>query len=153
MPTLGPQRRNGPGRRKAAAHDDDAPWAAVRRRVLAGPVGRVGRHAPHGSLTAVTLERHRAPALWLVTAAIAAALGVAMVVGPREAAGVLVVTLAAAAIARVIGRGRRPEGVAVRAAWVDAAVLLVLAAGIAVLSLSPGVNPNQDVSRIAPSAP
>lgn len=101
----------------------------------------------------MTTERHRAPALWLVTAAIAAALVVAMVVGPREAAGVLVVTLAAAAVARAVGRGRRPEGVAVRAAWVDAAVLLVLAAGIAVLALSPGVSPNQDVSRIAPSAP
>lgn len=89
-------------------------------------------------------ERHRAPALWLVTSAIAASAVVAVRVGPSEAILVLVVTLACAAVARVVGRGRRPEGVAVRTTWVDALVLIALALGIALLATTPGVSGDDD---------
>jgi hypothetical protein len=89
-------------------------------------------------------ERHRAPALWLVTSAIAASAVVAIWVGTYEAILVLVLTLACAAVARVIGRGRRPEGVAVRATWVDALVLVALGVGIALLATTPGVSGDQD---------
>lgn len=85
-------------------------------------------------------ERHRAPALWVVALAVGTAAGVAVLVDARWAATVLVVTLAGAAVARVTGRGRRPEGIAIRATWVDVLVLVVLAVGIALLSLSPGVT-------------
>lgn len=85
------------------------------------------------------VEHHRAPALWLVVAAIALATGVAVWRGAFDGAAVLVSTLVVAAIARLVGRGRRPEGVAVRSTWVDVTVLLVLAAGIATLMLAPGV--------------
>lgn len=84
-------------------------------------------------------DRRRAPALWLVAAAIAAATVVAAVLGAREAATVLCGVLVVAAVARLIGRGRRPAGVAVRATWFDVAVLLVLAAGIGMLMVTPGV--------------
>lgn len=87
------------------------------------------------------VEHHRAPALWLVVAAIALATGVAVWRGAFDGAAVLVSTLVVAAVARLVGRGRgrRPEGVAVRSTWVDVTVLLVLAAGIATLMLAPGV--------------
>lgn len=103
-------------------------------------------------------ERHRAPALWLVTLAIAASAAVAMWVGAFEAILVLVVTLACAAVARVIGRGRRPEGVAVRATWVDVLVLVALAAGIVALAATPGVSGERDgqgrsVSSVSSSVP
>ena len=73
-------------------------------------------------------ERHRAPALWLVVAALAVAVVVAAVVGAFEGLVLLSLTLAVAGVARAVGRGRRPEGVAVRSTWQDAAVLVALAA-------------------------
>jgi len=90
-------------------------------------------------VTAVNLERHRAPALWLVTAAIVATVVTAVVVGPRTASAVVVATLALSAVARLALRGRRPEGVAVRATWVDVLVLTALAVGIAAFAGTPGV--------------
>ena len=84
-------------------------------------------------------ERHRAPALWLVVAALGAAAVAAAVDGAFTGAAVLVSTLVGAAVARIIGRGRRPEGIAVRSTWVDVTILLGLAAGIGVLMLAPGV--------------
>lgn len=87
----------------------------------------------------MNVERHRAPALWLVTAAIVAAATVAVQVGTRAGIAVVVGTLGLAAGARVAFRGRRPEGVAVRAAWLDVIVLAALASAIAVLATTPGV--------------
>lgn len=84
-------------------------------------------------------ERHRAPALWLVVTAIAVSCVVAVTAGAREASTVLVATLLAAAVSRLIRRGRRPEGIAVRSTWADVLVLVVLAVGIGVLMLAPGV--------------
>ena len=102
------------------------------------------RPRPHGSLPGVTLppepaERHRAPALWLVVAAIVLAPFAAWRWGAYEGLAVLVSTLVLAAVARLIGRGRRPEGIAVRSTWLDVVVLLGLALGIGVLMLTPGV--------------
>lgn len=95
---------------------------------------------PHGSLTAVTShERHRAPALWLVAAAVGLSVAAAALAGAEAGTLVLVVALLGSAIARVVGGGRRPEGVAVRSPWVDVAVLVALAVGIGALSLSRGV--------------
>lgn len=85
------------------------------------------------------VERHRAPALWLVVVALAAVCVVAVLVGTREALAVLAGTLVSAAVARLVGRGRRPDGVAVRSTWVDVLVMLVLAAGIVALMFTPGV--------------
>ena len=85
-------------------------------------------------------ERHRAPALWVVVAGLAAAVAVARVVGAFEGLLLVVVTLGGCAVARVVRRGRQPEGVAVRSTWQDAAVLLVLAAAIAILATTPGVD-------------
>jgi len=85
-------------------------------------------------------EQHRAPALWLVVAGLAVAIGTAYRVGATEGLLVLALTLAGAAVARLVWRGRRPEGVAVRSVWQDAAVLLALAAAIATLALTPGVS-------------
>lgn len=85
------------------------------------------------------VERHRAPALWIVTAAILAAGTVAVQVSTRAGIALVVGTLALAAGARVAYRGRRPEGVAVRATWVDVVVLATLACSIALLATTPGV--------------
>ena len=97
----------------------------------------------HGSVPGVTPpespERHRAPALWLVVAGLVTATVVSVVQDAERGALVLSVTLAGAAVARLVGRGRRPEGIAVRSTWLDVLVLLALAGGVAVLSLTPGV--------------
>lgn len=85
-------------------------------------------------------ERHRAPALWVVTGGLVLSIGTAYLVGAAEGLLGLAVTLAGAAVARLLRRGRRPEGVAVRSTWQDAAVLLALAAAIATLALTPGVS-------------
>ena len=85
-------------------------------------------------------ERHRAPALWLVLAAVVATVLTGRFVGAYPAVGVLVGTLALAALARLIGRGRRPEGIAVRATWVDLVILGVLAVALALLAGAPGVS-------------
>ena len=84
-------------------------------------------------------ERHTAPALWLVVLALCTAAVTAAVAGARPGAAVLVLTLLGAAAARLIGRGRRPEGIAVRSTWLDVVVLVLLAVGIAALMVSPGV--------------
>lgn len=84
-------------------------------------------------------ERHRAPALWLVVAALAATCAIAMTNGARAASATLVAVLVCAAAARLIGRGRSPEGIAVRSTWVDVVILLGLGIGIGILMLSPGV--------------
>lgn len=98
-------------------------------------------------------ERHRAPALWLVASGVVAAIGVGYVVGAAEGLLVLAVTLSGAAVARLIWRGRRPQGVAVRSVWQDAVVLLALAAAIATLALTPGVaTGNGGVSRTGQAA-
>ena len=83
-------------------------------------------------------ERHRAPALWLVLAATVATVLTALLAGAYPAVGVLAATLALAAVARLIGRGRRPEGIAVRATWVDLLILVALAAALVLLA-APGV--------------
>lgn len=83
-------------------------------------------------------ERHRAPALWLVLAATVATLLTGLLVGAYQAVGVLIATLVLAAAARLIGRGRRPEGIAVRDTWVDLVILGGLAVALALLAL-PGV--------------
>jgi len=85
-------------------------------------------------------ERHRAPALWLVLAATLATVLTAHFVGAFEAATVLVATLAVAAVSRAVGRGRRPEGIAVRALWVDLVILVGLAVALTVLLGTPGVD-------------
>jgi len=87
----------------------------------------------------VNPERYRAPALWLVVAAIVAVTWVGLVVDVRLATVLLAATLICAGAARLVLRGRRPEGIAVRAAWVDVTVLAALAAGIGVLASTPGV--------------
>lgn len=92
-------------------------------------------------------ERHRAPALWVVTAGIGVALGLGVLVGAAAGLLVLAVTLVGAAVARVVRRGRRPEGVAVRSVWLDAVVLLALAAAIAMLAVTPGVSTPGDPGR------
>jgi hypothetical protein len=84
-------------------------------------------------------ERHRAPALWLVLAATVATVLTAQLAGVYPAIGVLIATLALAAVARLIGRGRRPEGIAVRATWVDLLILVALAGALALLAGTPGV--------------
>ena len=84
-------------------------------------------------------ERLRAPALWVVVGGIVVAVGAGVLEGARSGAIVLAVTLLGAGLARVTGRGRRPEGVAVRSTWWDAVVLWGLALGIFVLQGTPGV--------------
>lgn len=86
-------------------------------------------------------ERHRAPALWVVAGGVVASTGTAYVVGASEGLVVLALTLLGAAVARLLWRGRRPAGVAVRSVWQDAAILLALSAAIATLALTPGVSP------------
>ncbi|MDT0165665.1 DUF3017 domain-containing protein [Actinotalea sp. AC32] len=90
-------------------------------------------------MTSPLTERHRAPALWLVTLAIGVACVAAVVEGARSAALVLVATLVGAALARLTRRGREPEGIAVRSTWFDVVVLTGLAVGIFVLQTAPGV--------------
>lgn len=85
-------------------------------------------------------ERHTAPALWVVVLGLVAAVVVAVVVDAGAAAAVLVAVLVGAAVARLIGRGRRPEGIAVRATWVDVLILVTLALGVGALGLAPGVR-------------
>ncbi|NCT89584.1 hypothetical protein GXB85_01250 [Cellulomonas sp. APG4] len=85
-------------------------------------------------------ERHTAPALWVVVLGLVTAVVVAVTVDAGAAAGVLVAVLVGAAVARLIGRGRRPEGIAVRATWVDVLILLGLAIGVGALALAPGVR-------------
>jgi hypothetical protein len=85
------------------------------------------------------IERHRAPALWVVVGGIVVAAAAGAVEGARSGAIVLAATLLGAGLARVAGRGRRPEGVAVRSTWWDATVLWGLALGILVLQGTPGV--------------
>lgn len=85
------------------------------------------------------MTSHRAPALWFVAAAVLVACAAAVGLGARAAALVLAATLLAAAVARAVRGGRRPEGLAVRSAWVDVMVLVVLALAIALLQRSPGV--------------
>lgn len=87
----------------------------------------------------MTLERHHAPALWLVVALIAAVTAVGTLVDAQLGAALLAATLACAAVARLVLRGRRPEGIAVRSTWADVTVLTALAVGIGVLATSPGV--------------
>jgi hypothetical protein len=84
-------------------------------------------------------ERHRAPALWLVVASLAAATLAAVLAGARAGTTVLALTLAVAAVARMAGRGRRPEGIAVRSTWLDVLVLAALAVAVSLLMLTPGV--------------
>lgn len=84
-------------------------------------------------------ERHRAPAPWVVVACLAAGVAVTWFVGALPGLLVLVLVLAGAAVARLVGRGRRPVGIAVRSTWQDAAILLALAVTIAVLATTPGV--------------
>jgi hypothetical protein len=91
-------------------------------------------------VAAVTEEdRHRAPALWVVVGALVAAILVAWFVGALEGLLLLVMTLGGAAVARLLGGGRRPEGVAVRSTWQDVTVLLALALAIVLLAVTPGV--------------
>lgn len=61
-----------------------------------------------------------------------------LLVGAIPAVRVLIGTLALAAVARLIGRGRRPEGIAVRDTWVDLLILGGLAVALALLA-APGV--------------
>ncbi|NTW41655.1 MAG: DUF3017 domain-containing protein [Cellulomonadaceae bacterium] len=84
-------------------------------------------------------ERHRAPALWLVATALAVATLVGGLSGARAGVAVLVATLVVAAASRLVLRGRRPEGVAVRSVWLDATILLGLAVGCGVLMFTTGV--------------
>lgn len=84
-------------------------------------------------------ERHQAPALWLVVLALGIVTVTAAAAGALVALGVLVATLLIAATARLVGRGRRPDGIAVRTTAVDVTVLTVLALGITVLMFTPGV--------------
>ena len=84
-------------------------------------------------------ERHRAPALWLVVLGLVAALVLAELEGAFTGLAVLVAVLVAAAVARLVGRGRHPEGIAVRSTWLDVVVLLGLALGISLLMITPGV--------------
>lgn len=85
------------------------------------------------------VERHRAPALWLVVTGIVVAATTAAVDGARPAAILLGVTLLVAGLARVTRRGRQPEGIAVRSTWWDTVVLWGLGAGILLLQGTPGV--------------
>ncbi|HQY33913.1 DUF3017 domain-containing protein [Actinotalea sp.] len=87
----------------------------------------------------MTFEGHHAPALWLVVALIAVVTAVGTLVDVQLGAVLLAATLAGAAAARLVLRGRRPEGVAVRSTWADVTVLTALAVGIGVLATSPGV--------------
>lgn len=89
--------------------------------------------------TDVTPERHRAPALWLVVLGLVGVLAAAVRSGAFTGLSVLVGVLVAAAVARLAGGGRRPEGVAVRSTWLDVVVLLGLALGITLLMITPGV--------------
>lgn len=84
-------------------------------------------------------ERHRAPALWVVVVALGAALVAGVAIGAQVGAVAVALTLAGAAVARLVGGGRRPEGVAVRAVATDVVVLGLLAVGIGILALTPGV--------------
>ena len=71
-------------------------------------------------------------------AATVATLLTGLIVGPYPAIGVLIATLVLAATARLIGRGRRPEGIAVRDTWVDLVILGGLGVALALLA-APGV--------------
>lgn len=77
--------------------------------------------------------RHRAPALWLVIVAIVLALLLAVLVDTDAGVLLLIVTLLGVAAARITYGGRQPEGLAVRAVWVDVLVLGALAIGLALL--------------------
>lgn len=85
-------------------------------------------------------ERTRAPALWLVALGIAAATIAAVVFDARAGGFVLIGVLGSGATARLVLRGRRPVGLAVRDTWADVVVLAVLAVGIIVLLGAPGVT-------------
>lgn len=85
-------------------------------------------------------DRTRAPALWLVALGIAAATITAAVADARIGGFVLIGVLVSGAVARLVLRGRRPVGLAVRDTWADVVVLTVLAVGIVVLLGSPGVT-------------
>lgn len=87
----------------------------------------------------MTVERHHAPALWLVVAMVGVVTAVGALVDAQLGAALLAGTLACAATARLVLRGRRPEGIAVRATWADVTVLTALAVGIGVLATTPGV--------------
>lgn len=84
-------------------------------------------------------RQHRAPALWGVAVALVAACVLAVVDGARGGAGAIVSALVVAAVSRLVLRGRRPEGVAVRSTWVDVLLLGGLALGIFGLMFTPGV--------------
>jgi hypothetical protein len=101
----------------------------------------VFEHALTVVSSAVTpgVERHRAPALWLVGGAILTACAAALLQGSRAAALVVAATLVLAAVARLVRRGRLPEGIAVRSTVADVLVLLSLAAAILVLQSAPGI--------------
>ncbi|HWS58599.1 MAG TPA: DUF3017 domain-containing protein [Actinotalea sp.] len=87
----------------------------------------------------MTLDGHHAPALWLVAAALVVATVAGVLYGAPLGSALIAATLSSAAAARLVLRGRRPEGIAVRATWLDVTVLSVLALGIGVLLTSPGV--------------
>ncbi|MCL3859901.1 DUF3017 domain-containing protein [Actinotalea sp. K2] len=84
-------------------------------------------------------ERHTAPALWLVVLALAGGAVTSVTVGARAGSLVVVGTLVLAAVARLLGRGRRPEGIAVRSTTFDVVLLLGLAVGVGLLLTTTGV--------------
>ncbi|WP_372595271.1 DUF3017 domain-containing protein [Actinotalea sp.] len=87
----------------------------------------------------MTEERRDAATLRLVGAALVAAAVLALVVGPDVACAALAATCAIAAVLRGVLHGHRPVGLAVRSTMTDVTVMMLLAVGIGVLSLSPGV--------------
>jgi hypothetical protein len=77
--------------------------------------------------------------VWLVPAALAGAAAIAVGLSAELAALTVAWVLLVVAAARWLTRHERREALAVRSWPVDLAVLLVLASGIGVLALSPGV--------------
>ena len=84
-------------------------------------------------------ESSRGLVLWLVLGAVALACLAAVAHSARAGVAVLVATLVLLAAVRGRLRGRRPEGLAIRATGLDVAMMLAAAVALTVLSTTPGV--------------
>lgn len=108
------------------------------------PPGRPAGDAPHGAaeVDAAVGRRHGGAVLVGVAALVAGSLVAGVVLGFRATGLVLGAGLVVVAVVRLAGSTRAAGPLAVRSRPVDAAVVLVLAAALVVLSLlTPGGEP------------
>jgi biotin-(acetyl-CoA carboxylase) ligase len=76
----------------------------------------------------------RGGSAWAVAGGVAAAIAVGLATDARVGSYALAALLVVCAVLRAVLPGRRPAGLAVRARWIDVAVLAGLAALLAVLA-------------------